>query len=129
MIKGSLLGDRELFQAAARELRFLKADDRQEIVDLFRDFCDTIIEPFLSPDDPRNKGQIDAQGRYNYGTTQLPQQVTQKVFKIVQKMIGRTPPREILFLDRTTGGVFMIMSILKANVNGRQLLEKYLQEN
>ena len=104
MIKGSLLGDKELFHSAARDLKFLKADDRQEIVDLFRDFCDTIIEPFLSPDDPRNKGQIDAEGRYNYGTTRLPQQVSQKVLKIVQKMIGRTPPREILFLDRKTGG-------------------------
>ncbi len=126
MICGSLLGDRVLFDAAARELRFLKVDEKPEIVDLFRDFCDTIVEPFLSPEDPRSRGLIDAQGRYNFGTTDLPQRVTQKVFKIVQKMAGRSPPREILFLDRKTGGVFMIMSILKANVNGRELLLKYL---
>jgi hypothetical protein len=39
----------------------------------------------------------------------------------------RPPPREVLFLDRKIGGVFIILKILDARFPGHKLLAQWLQ--
>jgi hypothetical protein len=38
----------------------------------------------------------------------------------------RPPPREILFLDRKMGGIFIFLAVLKAKIDGRKALAPYL---
>lgn len=129
MIKGSLLRDREAFLKAATELRFIQGDDQKELVELFEEFCAETIEPFMEPSDPRNtKEQIAADGTYDWKNTDLPNRLTKRVFHIVRNFEWRTPPQEILFLDRKTGGVFIFMAVLRARVSGRTTLMKYLDK-
>lgn len=129
MVKGSLLNNREVFLKAALDLRFIHDEDAPELKKLFEEFCLEMVEPFIAYDDPRNlTGQIAPDGTYDWKNTDLPQRLSKKIFQIIRSHTWRTPPREILFLDRKTGGVFIFLSVLRAKIRGRDLLLKYLNK-
>ncbi|WP_413578457.1 ABC1 kinase family protein [Bdellovibrio sp. HCB290] len=129
MVKGSLFNDQKVFLDAALELGFVRQTDSPELKAIFESFCYETVEPFIEHTDPRNTlGVIDAQGNYDWKNTDLPQRLSKKVFQIARQFSLRTPPREIIFLDRKTGGVFIFLSILKAKFRGRDILLKYLNK-
>lgn len=129
MVKGSLLNDPKMVDQAARELKFIVDDDNPVLKKLFSEFCFESVEPFIAADDPRNnKGQIAADGTYDWKNTDLPQRLSKKVFKVIQTFSFRTPPREFIFLDRKTGGVFIFLSVLRAKIKGRDLILPYLEK-
>lgn len=129
MIKGALLNDLKALHQAAAELKFTDVSDPHELLQIFEDFCLATVEPFILPDDARNKdGQVNAQGEYDWNKSTLPQRLTKMVFSMMQKFEVRPPPQEILFLDRKTGGVFIFCSVMKAKTNARPLLMNYLDK-
>lgn len=129
MIKASLQNDQTLLRKSALELKFLHESDDPQLVRHFEDFCLSTVEPFLTPEDSRiPEGLIDSQGRYNWKSSDLPQRLTKKVFQMIQTFDVRTPPKEVLFLDRKTGGVFIFMSVLRAHVNCRALILKHIEK-
>jgi hypothetical protein len=87
------------------------------------------VEPFLEPSDARAQGKISPQGEYDWKGSDLPQRLTRIAFQMVQKFQLRPPPREVLFLDRKTGGVFIFASVMNAKIKARPLLLKYLGLN
>lgn len=113
MIRASILDDRPAFRRAAKELQFLREGDAPELEALFEEFCFMLVEPFKSD-------------MYDWKNTDLPQRTTAMVLKILRGHKWRTPPREILFLDRKTGGVFIMMGILGAKLRSRDLILSYL---
>lgn len=127
MVSASYYNDVEGLKNAATELKFVQPTDSEDLRRLFQEFCLMTVEPFLGPGDQRNlEGRIDAEGAYNWGDSDLPQRLTKKVFQMIQKFELRVPPREILFLDRKTGGVFIFLKVMRAKINGRDLLLNYL---
>ncbi|MBL7543706.1 MAG: AarF/ABC1/UbiB kinase family protein [Bdellovibrionaceae bacterium] len=126
MIKGSLVNNPQMLRAAAKDLKFIYDHDDPLLIEKFEEFCIETVEPFLEAADPRQKGPVDEQGNYDWKTTDLPQRLSKRVLEIIKNFKWRTPPREILFLDRKTGGVFIIMSLLKAKMNSRPTIMKYL---
>lgn len=127
MIKGALMNDPELFRLAAEDLKFIEHGDNPELVRIFSDFCFESVEPFIAPEDPRNiKDRVAADGSYDWKNSDLPRRLTKKALQVLQKFSWRAPPREIIFLDRKTGGVFIFMGLLRARYRGRDLLLKYL---
>lgn len=128
MIRASLEDNTDAFKKAAAEIGFLQEGDNPELEKLFIEFCFESIEPFLSPYDPRNiNGRVQNDGSYDWKNTDLPERLSKRVFEIIRKFSWRTPPKEIVFLDRKTGGVFIFLSLLRAKINGRALLFKYLE--
>lgn len=127
MIKGALISDQEMLRSAAKNLKFIYDTDDPELIEKFEVFCEQTIEPFLNPNDPRQKGPMDAEGNYDWKNTDLPQRLSKQVLDIIKNHKWRTPPREILFLDRKTGGVFIIMALLKSKMKARPLFMKYLE--
>ena len=129
MVKGSLFNNRDIFMEAALKIHFVHEDDSPELKKVFEEFCFETVEPFIEYNDPRNnQGQIDSDGNYDWKNTNLPQRLSKKVFQMVRQFSFRTPPREVIFLDRKTGGVFIFLSVLKAKIKGRDLLLKYLNK-
>jgi predicted unusual protein kinase regulating ubiquinone biosynthesis (AarF/ABC1/UbiB family) len=126
MIKGALLKDIELFTNSAKKLKFIYDNDEVGLLEVFESFCFETVEPFMLPTDPRQKGPMDKEGNYDWKNTDLPKRLSNKVIEILKKYSWRTPPKELLFLDRKTGGVFIIMSMLKAKMNSRDILMKHL---
>lgn len=130
MIYASLKNDDELLRVSAKQLKFLHEDDDPALIRHFEEFCLSTVEPFLAKDDPRvPNGLMDSEGRYNWKASDLPTRLTKKAFQMIQKFQVRTPPKEVLFLDRKTGGVFVFLCVLRANVKARDIILKYLEKN
>lgn len=129
MVKGSLLNDTPFFNTAAQELGFIHESDDPRLVKIFEEFCFETVEPFIEFGDPRNShAQIAEDGSYDWKNTDLPNRLSKKVFQIVKDFAWRTPPKEILFLDRKTGGVFIFLSVLRAKFKGRDILMPYIEK-
>lgn len=108
-------------EAAAYKLKFLYPEDSLELKKLYYEFCFTIVEPFIF-----NSSKFWTDGVYDWGETDLPQRLTQVVGRLIKMLPKRAPPREIIFLDRKTSGVFILISLLKSKFDGTKILKKYL---
>ncbi len=127
MIKGSIVGDRDLFFTGAKGLGFIINTDKEDYIKAFTTFCDETVEPFWAANDSRNTaGKVDTDGRYQWAKTDLPSRVVKKAIQF-KNFDLRTPPKDILFLDRKTGGVFIFLSVLKAHINARKVIDSYLK--
>jgi predicted unusual protein kinase regulating ubiquinone biosynthesis (AarF/ABC1/UbiB family) len=113
MVTGCFREDRTMLWEGARELGFIQEDDSPELLETFAELCMLITEPFRSVD-------------YDWGGSALPQRVAAKGAQMVFSFKLRPPPREIVFLDRKMGGIFIFLSVLKARFDARQVLESYL---
>lgn len=129
MIRGALFNDRRSFIAEAEKLGFLETNDPPELISLFEQFCMEMVEPFIAYEDPRNKqGLINPDGTYDWKNTDLPQRISKKVIQVLKTHAWRTPPEEVVFLDRKIGGVFIFLSVLRARVRGRDIILKYIEK-
>lgn len=129
MVRASVEQNRKLLQKEAEILKFSEASDEQKLKDLFADFCFAMVEPFNQVNAPEEaKKFFDEQGCYDFKATDLPKRLSKKVSEVIMSFKLRAPPREVVFLDRKTGGVFVFLSVLRAKVNARPLLDSFLTE-
>jgi predicted unusual protein kinase regulating ubiquinone biosynthesis (AarF/ABC1/UbiB family) len=110
----SLVTHNEEFEQACLKLGFLKENDSPELIRIFKELSFETVEPF-GPD------------AYDWKNTTLPKRLTDAAMKMVREFPVRTPPRELLFLNRKTAGVFIFLSVLGAKFESRNLLLKYLK--
>jgi predicted unusual protein kinase regulating ubiquinone biosynthesis (AarF/ABC1/UbiB family) len=118
MIKAAVTDDARTLTENAKQLKFVLASDSAELVTLFEEFCLLTVEPF----------KAHGEQGYDWKSSDLPNRLTKKAFKIIQGFPLRPPPKEIIFLDRKTAGVFVFLSVLGAKFNAGLVLEKYLKE-
>lgn len=114
MIRGALEKSPE-FEKASLRLGFIKENDDPRLLALFKEFCQQTVEPFQS-------------GPYDWKKSNLPKRITDIAIQILRDFPLRTPPREIVFLDRKTAGVFVFLSVLGAHFEARPILMKYLEK-
>ncbi len=125
MIKGSIQHDEKLFLKASKQLGFIIDTDPKEYIEAFSEFCYGTVEPFWSPEDSRNsKGHVKPDGTYNWKQTDLPGRVMKKAIQF-KNFDLRSPPKDILFIDRKTGGTFIFLSVLQADINARKIIDPY----
>lgn len=113
MIKGAVLEDSEIFMSGAKGLGFVVPSDSEKYISTFQKFCFETVEPFKSA------------GNYNWKKNDLPSRVIKNAIQF-KNFDLRAPPREILFLDRKTAGVFTFLSVLGADINARKIIDPYL---
>ncbi|MGZ3688073.1 MAG: ABC1 kinase family protein, partial [Bdellovibrionota bacterium] len=103
--------------------------DAPEHVNAFLELCLSLTEPFFTPEMPGVLPDFfDADGAYDFGRSDLPKRAIAagKRFAFDAKL--RPPPREVVFLDRKMGGLFIMLSVLRARVKVRPILERYLSD-
>lgn len=113
MIKGAILEDSEIFLNGARGLGFIIHSDPEDYIRTFQNFCYETVEPFK------------AEENYNWKLNDLPKRVVRSALQF-RNFDLRSPPQDILFLDRKTAGVFTFLSVLGANINARKIIDPYL---
>jgi predicted unusual protein kinase regulating ubiquinone biosynthesis (AarF/ABC1/UbiB family) len=86
-----------------------------------------IAEP-LGPPTSEDAHLFTGDGRYRWGQSDLPRRVLRQGSELALHARLRTPPREMIFLDRKLGGTFFFLATLGAIVDVRPLVEKYLAE-
>jgi predicted unusual protein kinase regulating ubiquinone biosynthesis (AarF/ABC1/UbiB family) len=135
MLQAALAQNEEGFLAAAKELGLLQEGDPEDLVRQFTDLCYAIVEPFfgrelLQGNFPKSAGLskefFDAQGVYDWGRTDLPKRVAKLGAKMIFSFRLRVPPRELVFLDRKMGGMFIFMHALRVKADAREILERHL---
>lgn len=121
-----------LFNAAKR-MGFLTDEDSEELRTHFTEFCYLITEPFYPPSMKTGPNEFggppelyDKDGAYIWGESDLPKRVAKKGTQLAMSARFRSPPREIVFLDRKLGGIFIYLSVLKVRIRGRDVIRKYL---
>lgn len=119
MVRGSIDQNREKLLEGAVELGFVQATDPAELQQLFVDFCYLMVEPFQL-----QSGEAKI---YNWGQSDIPNRTIKKATELIKGFHARVPPREIVFLDRKSAGTFTVLAKLKAQINGRELLDRYLR--
>ncbi len=115
LIAASLTRDREAILEASFRLKFLFVEDDKDLKDLFFDFCCDMVEPFY--------------GVYDWKNSDLPQRLTKKLLAIKNKFSVRTPPREVIFLDRKMAGVFIVLSVLQAKIDTSRMIRGFLERS
>ena len=125
MIKGAIDNDDDSFFAGATGLGFINKTDTDEYVQVFKKFCHETVEPFWDYNDIRNVAKkVKPDGTYNWKANDLPTRVVKSAFQF-RKFDLRTPPQDLLFLDRKTAGVFMFLNSLNAEINARKIISPY----
>jgi predicted unusual protein kinase regulating ubiquinone biosynthesis (AarF/ABC1/UbiB family) len=114
LMQGGLNNDARQMERGGRLLGLLTAEDSLELVDDYVKLCRLLMEPFN-------------QGVYDWGASDLPKRVAAQVSRIAYAYKLRAPPRELVFLDRKLGGVFIFLSVLKCKFDGRPILTAALR--
>jgi predicted unusual protein kinase regulating ubiquinone biosynthesis (AarF/ABC1/UbiB family) len=112
MVLGAYWKDREALWKGATRLGFLQPEDSPELLNHFADLCFLITEPFS--------------GEYDWGASDLPRRAASKGTQMAVRFRLRSPPREIVFLDRKMGGIFIFLSVLRAKFDAREVIAPYL---
>jgi predicted unusual protein kinase regulating ubiquinone biosynthesis (AarF/ABC1/UbiB family) len=117
LMEGVLAEDPKLIGKGGRAIGLLQPDDTPELVEKYCELCLLIGEPF-SKAHSKN---------YDWGSSDLPKRVASKGSELVFGFKPRTPPRELVFLDRKLGGVFVFLSVLKSRLDARPILQAALR--
>ncbi len=124
LINGGLERNEDKVLDAAFRLGFLHDDANDKIKKAFTEITFMAVEPWLPPTDPRVPTHlVDKNGCYIWSKSDLPTRITSLATKYALSFKVRAPPREVLFLDRKIGGIFIIMKVLDARIHGHQILK------
>jgi predicted unusual protein kinase regulating ubiquinone biosynthesis (AarF/ABC1/UbiB family) len=117
MVRGALHRSRVELEAGALALGFTQSDDPEELKDAFAELCFMFGEPFRDP-------------QYDWRSSDLPKRVIAAGSKLAffPKFSLRAPPREIVFLDRKLGGVFIFLSVLEVKTDLRPSIVRAVGE-
>jgi hypothetical protein len=127
LIRAAVAKDHVELETQARALGFFDNQTDPGLVQLFIEFCDLLAEPFSGPG-PDTAIFFGPQGEYRWSATDVPRRLTAKLFELKAGYRLRTPPRELLFIDRKTGGMFILLSLLGAEWNPRPTYDRFADE-
>ncbi len=113
---------------AGLDLGFLLPCDGPPVTDAFYQFCRLVVEPF----DPRGASPagrlfFDEKGHYNWCHNTLPNRLAAQLKEVIQARELRAPPREAIFLDRKSSGLYILLSTLGAKTNAHENLARILR--
>ena len=124
IIHGALYRDPDELLDGAWGIGLLRPEFPKDVRDAFINVCYLIIEPFADPavhDVPEHL--LTESGAYKWGESDLPRRASTAIAQAAISRHFRVPPREIVFLHRRLGGVFILLAVLGAQIHGREILE------
>lgn len=112
---------------AGLDLGFLLPCDPKAVNDAFYDFCRLVVEPF----DPKGaceagRAYFDVDGSYNWCKNDLPNRLAAQLTEVIKARELRAPPREAIFLDRKSSGLYILLSTLGAKTKAHEKLAEAL---
>jgi predicted unusual protein kinase regulating ubiquinone biosynthesis (AarF/ABC1/UbiB family) len=113
MLRGALAGDRAATLRGAAGIGVMPSDFPAPVREAFVELCELIVEPFRD-------------GDYDWGASDLPRRVGDKIARNAMTRYMRIPPREIVFLHRRLAGAFFLAATLGARGDARPVLEACL---
>lgn len=123
VVCGALLHDLSRIVRGASALDILKEDFPRSVHEGFARMCELIVEPFEQPGSLGAPKELwNAAGEYRWGETDLPERVGRATALSMLTVHYRLPPRDLIFLHRRLGGLFIMLRALRAESAGRRRL-------
>jgi predicted unusual protein kinase regulating ubiquinone biosynthesis (AarF/ABC1/UbiB family) len=119
---------RKLLKAALRE-DLTAMSDSAETIGYFRADIDqqqrtAVMELFMLATEPARRS-----GRFDFGTSDLALRIRDAGMALsFEQGYWHTPPADSVFLHRKLGGLYLLAARLRANVDVRCILERYIQQ-
>lgn len=127
LVEGAFFHDQQRIKKAAVSLDFFKESTPDNVIASFAQLCYLAIEPFVEPHSGYvDKKYIDDQDCYLWAQSQLAIRVMAQTTKSASSAYFSLPPKECMFLSRKFIGAYTLMSVLKAEINGFEILKQYL---
>lgn len=115
LLKAAIKEDRDAALVAAKQIGFFKDDIDPEYLDRVMSIFDLACEP------------IKHQGPYDFGSSNLASRARDIGMEIKgYKSQWHTPPVDAIFIHRKLGGLYLLASKLKANVDVNRLITDFL---
>jgi predicted unusual protein kinase regulating ubiquinone biosynthesis (AarF/ABC1/UbiB family) len=114
MLHGAMVRDRAGILRGAEGIGAMHADFPESVHTAFAELCELIVEPFRG-------------GGYDWGGSDLPRRVGEKIARNALTRYFRIPPREIVFLHRRLAGVYFLLAALGARWDAQPLLRRHLE--
>lgn len=113
---------------AGLNLGFLLPCDPPAVNTAFYDFCRLVVEPF-DPEgaSPIGRSFFESDGSYNWCNNTLPNRLASQLKEVIKARELRAPPREAIFLDRKSSGLYILLSTLGAKTKSSEKLVKALK--
>jgi predicted unusual protein kinase regulating ubiquinone biosynthesis (AarF/ABC1/UbiB family) len=112
--RGVVAGDIGVIREAAFEIGYAHPDDPEAMIRNAVDIIQLVCEPLAH------------RGSYDFAASGLFVRARDLSLKVLMKQGLRSPPPETMFLHRKLLGTFLICSRLRASVNVRALVERFL---
>lgn len=130
-VTGALAQDAGRVVQAATDMGFLQPQDSPEQKKAFVDFCLLILEPFFTPQTrPEVPAHLyDATGAYSWGDSDLPKRAARLGTQLAFLFKLRSPPQEIVFLDRKLGGIFIFLSVLRVKLRNLDVISPFIDKS
>jgi len=125
LARGTLTQNVPLLEQGALALGLMTPDDGPRLRKAMLELCLSFTEPF-GPPTPASAHLFTREGCYRWGDSDLPKRAIRIGSEWALAAGLRSPPREMVFLDRKLGGMFFFLATLKAVVNARPLVESYV---
>jgi hypothetical protein len=129
LVKAAYLHDEELLFQGLEALNMVSADTPVNAKRTLAKLCFMAIEPFADPQKfPPPPELLTADGAYRWGTSNLPGRLSVQagVSAAGANRHFTIPPRELMFLVRKIMGAYTFMSVLKAEIHGKDILQPYI---
>ena len=126
IVAGALAQDHSRIRRGAQAIGLIGGDFPESALSAFAAMCERIVEPFdpdRAPAALRTPG-----GNYRFAASALPMRVSQIAARNALTLSFRLPPREVVFLHRRLGGVYIALAALGAELDLREPLEAALGE-
>lgn len=126
MIRGAYHGDLERVRAGALALHFIEPQYPEEAQRSFAEVCASVIEPLSARGERIPAAARGAHGGYDWRGSDLPGRVARRAAKAAFSPYFELPPREFVFLNRKLIGVYTFISVLGAEFEGADIIERYV---
>ena len=123
VVGGAFEGNADRLIQGAFDMGLLREDSPKNVKDAFAEVGFLMIEPFSESPPER---LLTPEGAYSWGESDLPWRVSKAVSRAAMSRWFRIPPREIFFLHRRLGGVFVLLAVLDAKIVARPMLASFL---
>jgi predicted unusual protein kinase regulating ubiquinone biosynthesis (AarF/ABC1/UbiB family) len=115
LLNASLAGGESDIAKSAVEIGYLGEDDPES----YRQF---VIQLLLTATEPVRKCET-----YQFANSDLAQRMSDQVIELrLKTRYGRLPPPDVLFLHRKLGGLYLLLTRLKIDLDVKRLIQPYV---
>ena len=126
MIKASYEENLSAVIEGGIELKFMRREWPEPIVEEFGRVCMAVLEPLAKSHASVPDFALNEQGEYRWNRSDLPGRIAKRAAVSAFNRYFQIPPKEFVFLNRKLVGVYTFISVLGAEFNGRDILTRYI---